>query len=88
MCSEILYDRNQKLKSSQPARKQSAERLFCGAVSSGTPALRIESLLGNIFLIGISSMSSEVLWGEEKKCSATVVSLDLVLALSKVRRCS
>ena len=33
-------------------------------------------------------MSLEMLWGEEKKCSATVVVLDLVLALSKVRRCS
>ena len=33
-------------------------------------------------------MSLEMLWGEERKCSATVVCLDLVLALSKVRRCS
>ena len=33
-------------------------------------------------------MSFEMLWGEERKCSATVVGLDLVLALSKVRRCS
>ena len=33
-------------------------------------------------------MSLEMLWGEERKCSATVVGLDLVLALSKVRRCS
>ena len=29
-----------------------------------------------------------MLWGEERKCSATEVGLDLVLALSKVRRCS
>ena len=29
-----------------------------------------------------------MLWGEERKCYATVVGLDLVLALSKVRRCS
>ena len=33
-------------------------------------------------------MSLEMLWGEERKCSATVVGLDLLLALSKVRRCS
>ena len=33
-------------------------------------------------------MSLEMFWGEEKKCSATVVVLDLALALSKVRRCS
>ena len=33
-------------------------------------------------------MSLEMLWGEERKCSATVVGLDLVLALYKVRRCS
>ena len=33
-------------------------------------------------------MSLEMLWGEERKCSATVIGLDLVLALSKVRRCS
>ena len=33
-------------------------------------------------------MSLAMLWGEEKKCSATVLGLDLVLALSKVQRCS
>ena len=33
-------------------------------------------------------MSLEMLWREEKKCSANVVGLDLVLALCKVRRCS
>ena len=33
-------------------------------------------------------MSLEMLWGEERKCSATVVNLNLVLSLSKVRRCS
>ena len=51
-------------------------------------ALRIESLLENIFSIGINCMSLEMLWGKERKGSATVVGLDLVLALSKVRRCS
>ena len=29
-----------------------------------------------------------MLWEEERKCYASVVGLDLVLALSKVRRCS
>ena len=29
-----------------------------------------------------------MLWGEERKCSATVVGMDLVLALSKVWLCS
>ena len=72
----------------QPARKQSAEQLFCGVVLLGTPALRIASLLENIFSVGINCMSLEMWWGEERKCSATVVDLDLVLALSKVRRCS
>ena len=33
-------------------------------------------------------MSLEMLWEEERKCSATVVGLDLVLALPEVRRCS
>ena len=35
-------------------------------------------------------MSLEMWWGEERKCSATVVGLDLVLGspVSKVRRCS
>ena len=33
-------------------------------------------------------MYLEMLWGEERKCSATAVGLDLVSALSKVRRCS
>ena len=33
-------------------------------------------------------MCLAMLWGEERKCSATVVNLDLVLALSKERQCS
>ena len=59
-------------------------------IKKASLALRIEprSLLENIFSIGINCMSLEMLWGEERKCSATVVGLDLVLALSKVRRCS
>ena len=57
-------------------------------IENASLALRIESRLENIFSIGINCMSLEMLWGEERKCSATVVGLDLVLALSKVRRCS
>ena len=44
----------------------------------------MESPLQNIFSIEINCMSLEMLWGEERKCSATVVGLDLALALSKV----
>ena len=49
---------------------------------------RIESRLEKIFSIGISWMSLAVSLGEERKCSAAVVGLDLVLGLSMVRRCS
>ena len=41
-----------------------------------------------VFSMGISYMSLAVWLGEERKCSATVVGLDLVLGLSMVRRCS
>ena len=51
-------------------------------------ALRIESRLEKIFSIGISCMLLAVLLGEERKCSAAVVGLDLVLGLSMVRQCS
>ena len=44
-------------------------------------ALRIESLLENISSIGINCMCLEMLWGEARKCSATVVGLDLVSAV-------
>ena len=44
-------------------------------------ALWIESLLEKIFSMGISCMSLAVWLGEERKCSATVVGLDLVLGL-------
>ena len=51
-------------------------------------ALRIESRLEKIFSIGISCMLLAVRLGEERKCSAAVVGLDLVLGLSMVRQCS
>ena len=48
-------------------------------------ASRIESRLENSFSIAINCMSFEMLWEEERKCSATAVGLeglDLVLELS------
>ena len=51
-------------------------------IKKASLALRIESLLENIFSIGINCMFLKMLWGEERKCSATAVGLDLVLALS------
>ena len=51
-------------------------------------ALRIKSLLEKIFSMGINCMSLTVWLGEERKCSATVIGLDLVLGLSVVRRWS
>ena len=48
----------------------------------------MESRLEKIFLMGINSMSLAVWLGEDRKCSAAVVGLDLLLGLSMVRRCS
>ena len=48
----------------------------------------MESRLENIFSMGINSMSLAVWLGEDRKCSAAVVGLDLLLGLSMVRRCS
>ena len=48
----------------------------------------MESRLEKIFSIGINSMSLAVWLGEDRKCSAAVVGLDLLLGLSMVRRCS
>ena len=49
----------------------------------------MESWLEKIFWLGINCMSL-ALWlaGEDRKCSAAVVRLDLVSRLSMVRRCS
>ena len=44
--------------------------------------------LEKIFSMGINSMSLAVWLGEDRKCSAAVVGLDLLLGLSMVRRCS
>ena len=41
-----------------------------------------------IFSMGISCMSLAVWLGEDRKCSAAVAGLDLLLRLSIVRRCS
>ena len=48
----------------------------------------MESRLEKIFSMGINTMSLAVWLGEDRKCSAAVVGLDLLLGLSMVRRCS
>ena len=48
----------------------------------------MKSRLEKIFSMGISIMSLAVWLGEDRKCSAAVVGLDLLLGLSMVRRCS
>ena len=48
----------------------------------------MESRLEKIFSMGINIMSLAVWLGEDRKCSAAVVGLDLLLGLSMVRRCS
>ena len=48
----------------------------------------MESRLEKIFSMGINSISLAVWLGEDRKCSAAVVGLDLLLGLSMVRRCS
>ena len=47
----------------------------------------MESQLEKIFVMGINIMSLAVWLGEDRKCSAAVVGLDLLLGLSMVRRC-
>ena len=46
----------------------------------------MESRSENIFSMGINCMSLAVWLVEDRKCSAAVVGLDLVLGLSMVRR--
>ena len=48
----------------------------------------MESRLEKIFSMGINSMSLAVWLGEDRKCSADFLGLDLLLGLSMVRRCS
>ena len=57
-------------------------------IKKASLALRIESLFEKTFSMGISCMSLAVWLGEDRKCCATVVGLDLVLGLSMVRWCS
>ena len=65
------------------------EQLFCLFwIKKASLALRMESRLEEIFSMGISCMSLAVWLVEDRKCSAAVVGLDLVLGLSMVRRCS
>ena len=48
----------------------------------------MESRLEEIFSMGMNCMSLAVSLEEDRKCSAAVVGLDLVLGLSMVRQCS
>ena len=48
----------------------------------------MDSRLEKISSMGINSMSLAVWLGEDRKCFAAVVGLDLLLGLSMVRRCS
>ena len=57
-------------------------------IKKASLALRIESRFEKTFSMGISCMSLAVWLGEDRKCSAAVVGLDLLLGLSIVRRCS
>ena len=47
----------------------------------------MESRLDKIFSMGIIIMSLAVWLGEDRKCSAAVVGLDLLLGSSMVRQC-
>ena len=65
------------------------DQLFClFELKKASLALRMESRLEKIFSMGINIMSLAVWLGEDRKCSAAVVGLDLLLWLSMVRRCS
>ena len=64
------------------------EQLLPFWIKKASLALRMESRLEEIFSMGISCMSLAVWLVEDRKCSAAVVGLDLVLGVSMVRRCS
>ena len=51
-------------------------------------ALQMESQLEKVLLMGINSISFAVWLGEDRKCSAAVLGLDLLLGLSMVQWCS
>ena len=53
-------------------------------IKKASLALRMESRLEEIFSMGINCMSLAVWLIEDRKCSAAVVDLDLVLGLSMV----
>ena len=50
-------------------------------IKKASLALRMESGLENIFSMGINIMSLAVWLGEDRKCSAAVVGLDLLLGI-------
>ena len=55
-------------------------------IKKASLALRMKSRLEKIFSMGINIMTLAVWLGEDRKCSAAVVGLDLLLGLSTVRR--
>ena len=63
-------------------------QLFClfESEKSPWPYGWIRVSVGKAFSMGINSMSLAVWLGEDRKCSAAVVGLDLLLGLSMVRR--
>jgi len=65
------------------------DQLFClFELRKASLELRIEFRFEKIFSMGINCMSLALWLGEDRKCSAAVVGLDLLLGLSIVRRCS
>jgi len=61
------------------------DQLFClFELKKVSLALRIESRFEKIFSMGINCMSLALWLGEDRKCSAAVVGLDLLLGLSMV----
>ena len=55
--------------------------MFRPSGSKASLALRMESRLEKIFSMGINIMSLAVWLGEDRKCSAAVVGLDLLLGI-------
>ena len=65
------------------------DQLFC-LFELKNPPWPCEQSLGQkrLLSMGINCMLLAVWLGEDRKCSAAVVGLDLVLGLSMIRRCS
>ena len=64
------------------------DQLFClFEFKKASLAFRMEYRLEKIFSMGINIVSLAVWLGEDRKCSAALVGLDLLLGLPMVRRC-